>query len=110
MLMAQHQFGGIIRLDKNDSYHYIPKHGYENKPVVCVTWNSAIRYINWLHYNARKLEIGDENYEPITEGNSEIGAYNTIDFGTDMAIHSCITRNIDALYWLPNIDECRSSL
>ena len=58
-LMQQHYLGGISRDYSNDKYRYICKAGYENKPVIGVTWMSAIRYINWLHYNSFHIENND---------------------------------------------------
>lgn len=104
-LMTQHPFGGIIREGQEEAYRYKVKDGYENKPVVCITWNSAIRYINWLHYNSQRIESGNSNYLPFTEGDATQGAYNTLDFGTNKATQTCATRNNGAIYWLPNESE-----
>ncbi|WP_294554179.1 SUMF1/EgtB/PvdO family nonheme iron enzyme [uncultured Bacteroides sp.] len=104
-LMSQHPFGGIIREGNEGEYKYRVKEGYEDKPVAGVTWNSAVRYINWLHYNARNIELGNSNYLPYTEGDVTTGAYNTTDFGTDNATITCARRNSKAVYWLPNEDE-----
>lgn len=104
-LMTQHPFGGIVREGNKGAYTYRVKTGYENKPIVCVTWNSAIRYINWLHYNASRIECGKVDYVPYTEGDTIHGAYNTTDFGTNRAVQTCVARNKDAIYWLPNENE-----
>lgn len=105
-LMTQHPFGGIVRsVNSNGAYYYAPKTGFENKPVTCVTWYSAIRYVNWLHYNAKRIEEGSIFFLPYTEGSATTGAYNTSDFGTRRAITTCAKRNEGAIYWLPNEDE-----
>lgn len=54
-VMQEHFFGGIIRTEKDGQYVYSCKTGYEQAPVVGVTWMSAIRYANWLHYNAATI-------------------------------------------------------
>ncbi|MCM1501095.1 MAG: formylglycine-generating enzyme family protein [Bacteroidales bacterium] len=99
-LMEQHFMGGIIRRQLQDgTYSYICKPGYENLPVVCTTWMSAIRYINWLHYNACNIEEGRniKEWSSRTEGNELIGAYDTRIVPE--------RRNSNARYWLPNRSE-----
>lgn len=98
-LMQQHYLGGISRDYSNDKYRYICKAGYENKPVIGVTWMSAIRYINWLHYNSFHIENNDpiNSWLKYTEGDENCGAYNTL----IVPEH----RNPNALYWLPNRSE-----
>lgn len=98
-LMQQHFLGGIIRETINGVYNYSCKNGYENKPVVAVSWMSAIRYINWLHYNTQNIErnIPVQSWIKCTEGDENHGAYNTN-----------ITpekRNKIAIYWLPDRSE-----
>ena len=60
---------------------------------------SAIRYINWLHYNAANIAKSAplEQYHQQTEGDSSRGAYDTRSVPKK--------RNDGALYWLPNEDE-----
>lgn len=88
-----------MRKDTEFGYLYVVKDGYEDIPAIGITWNSAVRYINWLHYNSKNIESGVkyEDFIPYTEGTDSTGAYNTqlIDF----------KRNKDAIYWLPNEDE-----
>lgn len=103
-LMGQHFFGGILfdTISANSRHRFFVKDGYENKPVSGVSWESAIRYINWLHYNA--LNIRDNknvaDFVSLTEGDKTHGAYNTVTW----------ERNSGALYWLPNRDEWNKAL
>ena len=96
-LMSQHFMGGIEKVDKNGKIFYHVKAGYENMPVSAVTWESAIRFINWLHYNAKNIRdnIPTADFLPLTEGDGNHGAYNTKTW----------TRNKCALYWLPSKQE-----
>ena len=98
-IMSESFMGGIIQDFKDGELLYFVKKGYENKPVIGVTWYSAIRYINWLHYNAPQIEANNEIdlYTTNTEGDSYRGAYNTID--------GSYLRNPGAIYWLPNRNE-----
>lgn len=71
-------FGGIGRKKLQGEYYYIPKPGWEKRPVVYVSWRSAARFANWLHYaqpNTGRAEMGT------TEGDINFGAYNTQSFG-----------------------------
>lgn len=98
-LMQQHFMGGIIRSVAADGYRYICKKGYADRPIVCTTWMSVIRYINWLHYNAANIQ----NNVPVaqwvneTEGDDTNGAYDTRSIPE--------RRNKEARYWLPNRSE-----
>lgn len=98
-LMQEHFFGGIIRIQERGAYFYRTKEGYENTPVVGITWMSAVRYINWLHYNSANIEhnVPIESYSKQTEGDDIYGAYDTRSIPT--------MRNANARYWLPNEDE-----
>jgi len=98
-VMQEHFFGGIIRSEKDGGYVYSCKEGYEQTPVIGVTWMSAIRYANWLHYNAANISnnVSFEQFVRQTEGDNTHGAYDTRSVPT--------TRNAAALYWLPNEDE-----
>lgn len=98
-LMQQHFLGGIIRNGEVGDYSYKCKSGYENRPIVGVTWMSAIRFINWLHYNADNIdnEVPLTYWRTQTEGTDILGAYDT------RAIP--YRRNQNALFWLPNRSE-----
>ena len=50
-LMQEHFFGGIERKRSDGLFSYRCKSGYECTPVVGLTWMSAVRFVNWLHYN-----------------------------------------------------------
>lgn len=107
-IMDEHFFGGIKRCEDKGILIYKVKERYENKPVVGVSWNSAIRYINWLHYNSLNIENGKNRSEfyPYTEGTEVVGAYNTVDLeDLEKATRSCSKRNNAAIYWLPNRNE-----
>ena len=98
-LMQEHFFGGIIRTFEAGRFVYRCKPNYENAPIIGVTWMSAIRYCNWLHYNSDFIHANQsiEKFRKQTEGDEEHGAYNT----TTVPLH----RNPKALYWLPNENE-----
>lgn len=98
-LMEEHFFGGICRTITANGFVYNIKPGYQNIPVIGVTWMSAIRYCNWLHYNSANIESGKplSEYIMLTEGDSTHGAYSTISVPSQ--------RNKYARYWLPSEDE-----
>lgn len=99
-LMEEHFFGGIERSWQEDSIaEYKVKPGYESLPVGGVTFMSAIRFINWLHYNSDNIEKGvaSTDFLPLTEGTETIGAYSTSNVP--------VKRNKGAKYWLPSKDE-----
>ncbi len=83
--------GGILRSGSEGSYTYSAKSGWEDKPVVWVSWYDAARFTNWMM-------IGS------TEGTSNIGAYDTTNFG--LPYHDDTpSHNTSATYWLPTEDE-----
>lgn len=98
-LMRQHFMGGIVRTEDSLGFTYHCKENYENRPVVCTTWMNAIRYINWLHYNAynKRKGIPVEQWIKATEGDTEHGAYDTRSVPEK--------RNAGARYWLPDRSE-----
>lgn len=98
-LMEEHFFGGILRTFKDGKYTYHCKENYEHRPIIGITWMSAIRYCNWLHYNSDNIyaNIPTANFRQMTEGDESHGAYNT------KSVPSF--RNTDAKYWLPNESE-----
>lgn len=98
-LMQEHFFGGITRTEEEGHYKYTVKPKYERTPVIGVTWMSAIRYCNWLHYNSANIANGKPLSEYIkqTEGDEKHGAYNTKKVPE--------ARNKGARYWLPNENE-----
>lgn len=98
-LMQEHFFGGIERKRSDGHFSYRCKSGYECTPVVGLTWMSAVRFVNWLHYNARNIEQDApvSQFFNQTEGDDLHGAYDTRSIPQ--------RRNPNALYWLPNEDE-----
>jgi len=102
-LMEEHFWGGIRQLKAEQGYHYQCKDGYEDLPVVFVSWFDAVRYVNWLHYGKPNFGV---SILGTTEGNGSIGAYNTSDAPDPLAsIVSAARRNPNAVYWLPNRSE-----
>lgn len=94
-MMETHFWGGILREGKSGSFRYVPKPGYADPPVTFVSWYSAVRFSNWMHYGKplKAAHLG------VTEGNASSGAYDT----------SKWVRNKDAQYWLPNCAEWRQA-
>lgn len=100
-LMAEHFFGGIVRIEGEDSraHRYSTKPGYAQLPVVFVSWFDAARFANWVHY-------GMPRASDATEGDAAYGAYDTRDFRDPLAAgDSARRRRPDALCWLPDQDE-----
>lgn len=98
-LMAEHFFGGIEKtIDTNGHAEYKAKPGYERLPATFVSWNSAARFANWMHYEQQKPQPGKAMP---TEGSTTDGAYDTSSFGKS----SSIVRNKKARYWIPNCSE-----
>jgi formylglycine-generating enzyme required for sulfatase activity len=85
-------FGGIVRSGVNGSYTYSAKSSMGNKPVNLVSWYDTLRFTNWLHNGQ-----GD--------GDTETGAY-TLLGGTPIPTNgSSLTRNVDAIWFLPSENE-----
>lgn len=95
-------FGGVKRFQKNGTFFYEPFEEYSNLPVVYISWFDAARFCNWLHFG--KPDTG-ESILGTTEGNFEIGAYNTSLFSPGREIQKVETHNPEAKYWLPTLDE-----
>lgn len=95
-------FGGIKRTQENGSYFYQPLEEYADLPVVYVSWFDAARFCNWLHFG--KPNRG-ESVLGTTEGNSEVGAYDTGLFTYERTVQKFETHNPNANYWIPTLDE-----
>ena len=48
-MMFDNTYGGIDRSGSDGSFTYAAKTGFENKPVVYVSWYDTLRFSNWLH-------------------------------------------------------------
>jgi sulfatase modifying factor 1 len=100
--MERGLFGGIKRIEQDGCYFYAPLEGYSDLPVVYVSWFDAARFCNWLHFE--KPQQGESVLET-TEGNSEVGAYNTSVFSKGRGIQKVVTHNPEAKFWIPTLDE-----
>lgn len=97
-------FGGIDRFGSAGAFSYCPKPGYENRPVVYISWYDLARMANWYHYDqphTGRSELGT------TEGTNNQGAYDTRNFPkshTDLVDYRKLPfgRNKKARYWIPN--------
>ena len=72
------------------AYHYACRAGWEKKPVVYVTFLSAMRFANWRHHGGGNG--GTEN------GGTENGAY-------DLAKGGLAPREAGARVWIPSENE-----
>jgi formylglycine-generating enzyme required for sulfatase activity len=83
---------GIARSGISGSYTYTAKPGFENKPVVYVSFYDALRFANWLN-NGQGI------------GDTETGAY-TLLGGTAVPSNGLtVTRNGSANIFLPSENE-----
>jgi formylglycine-generating enzyme required for sulfatase activity len=78
---------GITQTGSSGNFSYSVTSGFENKPVVHVSWFDAARFTNWLH-NGQGT------------GSMETGAYNLVDATTGI-----ISVNPGAKAWIPTEDE-----
>ena len=82
-------FGGITRSGVSGSYTYTAKLGFENKPVVYVSFYDSLRFSNWLNNGQGSAD-------------TETGAYTiTVDGITE----NTITRSGGANIFLPSENE-----
>jgi formylglycine-generating enzyme required for sulfatase activity len=92
-LMADHELGGIdFGSGAPNGIKYAIKPSYGNFPVVFVSWYDAIRFTNWLH-NGKGA------------GDTENGAYALLGGTPTPTNAATITRNDNAIWWLPSRDE-----
>lgn len=80
---------GILRTGTSGSFNYFVDSASYNKPIAHISWFDAARYCNWLHNGAT---VG---------ANTEDGAYTL----NGAMSGNGITRNSNALFWIPNEDE-----
>jgi formylglycine-generating enzyme required for sulfatase activity len=81
-------WSGIDQNGISGSFTYSVKTGYGNKPVNWITWNSAARYVNWLHKN----KPVDATGAAVNTGVYDLTKPNP-------------SRAANARYWIPSIDE-----
>jgi len=87
-------FGGIDRIGTTEPFGYAEKSGFEQLPVVYVSFYDALRFVNWLH-NGQPTGVQDT-------GTTEDGAYTL----TAQAIEAnTIVRNPLASFVVPSEDE-----
>ncbi len=87
--------GGIGRAGADGSYTYAAKTGFENKPVVYVSFIDSMRFANWLHNGQGS-------------GDTEDGAYTLIPtpgYPQYPANSASVTRNPGAAVFIPNENE-----
>jgi formylglycine-generating enzyme required for sulfatase activity len=90
--MGSSAWGGITRSGSPGGYTYAAKPGFENKPVVFVTFFDALRFANWLNNGQGG-------------GGTETGAY-TLLGGTPTPSNALtVTRNADARIALTTENE-----
>lgn len=83
--MASSPMGGIIQGGAEGALAYAVKPGYENMPVVFVSFFDAMRFTNWL-------QNGSGN------SNTETGAYT-------LSLGGLAPRNAGARFWIPSENE-----
>lgn len=88
------RFGGIARNGVEGGFTYSAQEEREDKPVVFVSFWTALRFANWMH--------NGQSTGPQNSATTEDGAYTLTADG--MSTNS-ITRNADALVFLPNENE-----
>lgn len=105
---AEGPMGGIVREETSVGYVYRVRTGFVDLPVVYVSWFSAARFCNWLHYG--QPDAARTAASPATEGDPDRGAYDTRFFPPTGAwpgdaAYLPARRNAHARYWLPSLDE-----
>lgn len=78
---------GITQTGGFGNYTYNVQNGFENKPVVYISWFSAARFSNWIN-NGQGA------------GDTETGAYTL-----NGASAGIITKNVGATVWIPTENE-----
>jgi formylglycine-generating enzyme required for sulfatase activity len=90
--MPDPTYGGITQSGSPGSYTYSTVAGRENKPVVYVSFYSALRFANWLHNGQGS-------------GDTETGAYTLLGGTITPSNWWSITRNASANIFLTSEDE-----
>ena len=81
--------GGIKRSGPSSSYSYAATGGFEDKPVVYVSFWDAVRFANWLHNGQGS-------------GDTETGAYT---LASDGIANNTVVRNLGAKVFVPSESE-----
>ncbi len=84
--------GGIVRSGSPGSFSYAVKPGFEEKPVVVISWFSALRFANWLHNGQGS-------------GDTESGAYTLLGGTPVPSNEATVSRNPGARVFLPTEDQ-----
>ena len=88
------EYGGITRNGDAGAYTYAVKDGWSKKPVNYVTWETAIRYTNWLTNNDAK-----------GKGDTETGSYTIKDGKVTALDHAILAAGKETKWVLPSEDE-----
>ena len=97
MDVSVNQYGcNIIRNGSPGSYGYSVAPDWASRPVNNVSWGDAVRFANWLHNGQPTGAQGPET--------TEEGAY-ILDGATSSAALFAVTREPDALVFIPSEDE-----
>ncbi|MSQ97569.1 MAG: PEP-CTERM sorting domain-containing protein [Gemmataceae bacterium] len=86
------EYGGITRSGDAGSYTYSVKDGWGKKPVNYVTWETAVRYANWLTNGEGK-------------GDTETGSYTIKDGKVTVPDHAKLAAGKETKWVLPSEDE-----
>lgn len=85
-------YGGIERSGDSGSYKYTVKEGWAKKPIGYVTFQSDIRYINWLSNGQGK-------------GDTDSGTYTIKDNEVSVVDHAALAKGTVAKWVMPSEDE-----
>jgi sulfatase modifying factor 1 len=86
------EYGGITRSGDSGSYTYAVKEGMGKKPVNFVTWETAVRYANWLTNGGAK-------------GDTETGSYTIKDGKVTVPDHAALAAGKTTKWVLPSENE-----
>jgi formylglycine-generating enzyme required for sulfatase activity len=85
-------YGGIRRFGASGNHSYSVREGMGDKPVVYVSWQTALRYANWLS-NGKG------------EGDTETGPYTFNGNDVTLPDHAALAAGAKAVWVLPTEDE-----